>query len=609
MRSLSITSLGWLWSAALGASVAFGIVTAEPARAASFDGAWVGEAALECDNFGDTRPPIRVRAEFQVGDGELSGTWTTPSGETYEVKGTVSRKGKIVDGTASSPTQFVTITGEFGKGDAKGTARGTFPGNLRCAGPWQAALAGASAASVDEAPPVEEQEQEPAPAPVKKAARQETPSEQPSKPRSLPGSVDGLWRGSANLECNNAGDSRPAMNAEIEMRVADGQLSGTWVTSTGDRYEIGGDISKRGTIGEAAARLEPALLGLTGDLKGQSGTGKGQAKGFVAGNLSCSGAWTVALVERVEEVPTLVAEAETPKPRVTAKADAPAAEAAKAAPQKKAKKAAEKKPVEVAKVEEQPEVEAEAEPEPKPKLSFSPGRYVALIIGNNDYDDMPDLRTAVNDAAAMASILEDRYGFETTVLKNASRKDVLSAMAKLRAALDYDSSLLIYYAGHGHVDEVTERGYWLPVDAARNDPTNWISTADITDMLKASPARAVLVIADSCYSGTLTRAAPARLPSAEKREAFIKRMTSKRARTVFASGGVEPVEDGGGGGHSVFAKALLDTLKENADVIDAQTLFSPVRHQVVLNADQTPEYSDVRLAGHEGGDFVFVPRE
>jgi len=29
----------------------------------------------------------------------------------------------------------------------------------------------------------------------------------------------------------------------------------------------------------------------------------------------------------------------------------------------------------------------------------------------------------------------------------------------------------------------------------------------------------------------------------------------------------------------------------------------------VLNADQTPEYSDVRLAGHECGDFVFVPRQ
>jgi hypothetical protein len=27
---------------------------------------------------------------------------------------------------------------------------------------------------------------------------------------------------------------------------------------------------------------------------------------------------------------------------------------------------------------------------------------------------------------------------------------------------------------------------------------------------------------------------------------------------------------------------------------------------VVLNADQTPQYSDIRRAGHDGGDFLFV---
>jgi hypothetical protein len=26
----------------------------------------------------------------------------------------------------------------------------------------------------------------------------------------------------------------------------------------------------------------------------------------------------------------------------------------------------------------------------------------------------------------------------------------------------------------------------------------------------------------------------------------------------------------------------------------------------MLNSDQTPEYSDIRKAGHDGGDFLFV---
>ena len=37
-------------------------------------------------------------------------------------------------------------------------------------------------------------------------------------------------------------------------------------------------------------------------------------------------------------------------------------------------------------------------------------------------------------------------------------------------------------------------------------------------------------------------------------------------------------------------------------------MFSQMRRPVILNADQTPQYSDVRKAGHEGGDFLFVRR-
>jgi len=49
-------------------------------------------------------------------------------------------------------------------------------------------------------------------------------------------------------------------------------------------------------------------------------------------------------------------------------------------------------------------------------------------------------------------------------------------------------------------------------------------------------------------------------------------------------------------------------LKGNAAVMDGTTLFNEVRRPVMLSADQTPEYSDVRRAGHDGGDFLFVRR-
>jgi hypothetical protein len=51
----------------------------------------------------------------------------------------------------------------------------------------------------------------------------------------------------------------------------------------------------------------------------------------------------------------------------------------------------------------------------------------------------------------------------------------------------------------------------------------------------------------------------------------------------------------------------LDTLKENKGIMDGAQLFTKLRRPVMLNSDQTPEYSDIRKAGHEGGEFLFVP--
>ena len=191
---------------------------------------------------------------------------------------------------------------------------------------------------------------------------------------------------------------------------------------------------------------------------------------------------------------------------------------------------------------------------------------------------------------------------------DATRSDIINAMSGLRASLSYDTNLLIYYAGHGIVDPVTERGYWLPVDAKQNSSANWVSNDDITNMLKAIPAQHILVVADSCYSGTLTRAAPVNLETWEDRRNWLKRIAKKRSRTALASGGLEPVADAGSGGHSVFVTALLAALRENSEIIEAQALFAPVRRKVVLNADQTPVYSDIRLAGHDGGEFIFAPQ-
>jgi uncharacterized caspase-like protein len=250
-----------------------------------------------------------------------------------------------------------------------------------------------------------------------------------------------------------------------------------------------------------------------------------------------------------------------------------------------------------------------AQPKPRPTNPFAGlhfGNYHALVFGNNRYQAMPNLRTAEADARAVTKLLREEYGFNVTLRLNATRIDVIGDLAKMRATLTANDSLLVYYAGHGVVDRVTEQGYWLPVDADQASPANWVSTWDITNMLRAIRARHVMVVADSCYSGTLVRAAPARIRTMREQRAWIERVLSKRARTALVSGGLEPVQDGGGDGHSVFAKAFIDVLRENRGVMEGEALFDAIKRPVALNSSQTPQYSDIRLSGHEGGDFLFV---
>ena len=249
--------------------------------------------------------------------------------------------------------------------------------------------------------------------------------------------------------------------------------------------------------------------------------------------------------------------------------------------------------------------QASAPPAIPPELAaLDYGRYHAIVIGNNTYKSLPRLKTAVGDAKAVAAMLEQDYGFSVSLLTDATEEAVMGTLANLRRSLTPQDNLLIYYAGHGWYDEEAERGYWLPVDAVADNRSNWISNADITDMLKAIKAKHVMVVADSCYSGTLTRG----LAIGGKSAGYFQDVVQRRARTVLTSGGLEPVLDSGGGDNSIFAKAFLETLRGNIGVVDGEGVYHKVKDQVVLNAEQVPEYGNIRLAGHDGGDFLFVRR-
>lgn len=231
------------------------------------------------------------------------------------------------------------------------------------------------------------------------------------------------------------------------------------------------------------------------------------------------------------------------------------------------------------------------------------GKFHAVVIGESQYRKYESLPTAVNDARAVAQLLETKYGYDVTRLENAGAQQIISALQATAKKMTANDNLLVYYAGHGTVRH--DKGYWQPVDADF-DMTNWISPAMIRDVLLDHPARRMLILADSCYSGALARGAVSSSDADARKE--------KRARIVISSGGDAPVIDSADGRHSLFTRALLDVLAAPGDdVADVQTLFARIRERVTDSArragrEQNPDLAVMAEVGDEGGTYFFVTR-
>lgn len=230
------------------------------------------------------------------------------------------------------------------------------------------------------------------------------------------------------------------------------------------------------------------------------------------------------------------------------------------------------------------------------------GKNYLFTIGIDKYEHWPTLQCAVKDVKDFTNLLIDRYQFdEKNVItlhdKKATEKNILTGFRKLVGEITEEDNLVIYFSGHGHYDEVTKTGYWIPVDAHQGEENEYefINTAIIVDRLKNINSLHTFLIVDACFSGTLVtqiRATP--------------RSERYKSRRVFTSGREEVVEDGPEGGNSPFASGILNYLKKNTEkYIAASRLILDVREYVEKQARQTP--TDARLvnADDQGGDFVF----
>ncbi|MEI6987037.1 MAG: caspase family protein [Rhodospirillaceae bacterium] len=236
-----------------------------------------------------------------------------------------------------------------------------------------------------------------------------------------------------------------------------------------------------------------------------------------------------------------------------------------------------------------------------------PNRKIAILFANTDYQEhaiFANLGTPGRDAALISKTLHNKYGFDTRIVYNSTKQVMVDTFRSLHSEMTENDQLVVYYAGHGYLNDNTGAGYWLPINATGDSARNWVSTNDVAKMLRWIPARNIMVIADSCYSGAFTKEQSV---ISDGQPVNTNELRQLRGVMALSSGGDEPVLDGEV--NSPFARALANRLNQVTSATLGEELFRKVRDDVTATTPQTPQYGAISSAGYDlGADYVFEAR-
>jgi hypothetical protein len=235
----------------------------------------------------------------------------------------------------------------------------------------------------------------------------------------------------------------------------------------------------------------------------------------------------------------------------------------------------------------------------------------ALLFGTNKYDNWSDLVNPVFDVESIGKELEERYGFKVEIIIDPEQNEV---MTKLReyAQINYkpQDQLLIFFAGHGQYDDVFGEGFLVAKNSLRNDVSknSYISHNRIRSNINNIPCEHIFLSMDVCFGGTfdpiLASTRSAAYEDTDDREYLVRKL-SKKTRKYLTSGSKEYVSDGVAGGHSPFARNMLEALKSNGGEDRILILSEITTYMERLKS--TPRFGAFG-EDENGSDFVFIAR-
>src|SRR6059058_107304 len=136
-------------------------------------------------------------------------------------------------------------------------------------------------------------------------------------------------------------------------------------------------------------------------------------------------------------------------------------------------------------------------------------KRVALVIGNNDYRNVPKLQKAVNDARTMGDTLK-QLGFTVMVAENQNRQAFSETLLAFDRAVGPGDTAFFFYAGHGF--EIAGQNFLLPTDvpAATEGQEELVRDASvladrIIERLQNKKARTSILVFDACRNNPFER--------------------------------------------------------------------------------------------------------
>jgi tetratricopeptide (TPR) repeat protein len=234
------------------------------------------------------------------------------------------------------------------------------------------------------------------------------------------------------------------------------------------------------------------------------------------------------------------------------------------------------------------------------------GKTWVIFIENAKYNSFASLEGPTKDVTMMKSAFA-KYKIHNVVHKKNMTKSQLERFfsIELRDLVKSNrvNSLLVWYAGHGKF--INESGYWIPVDAKRDDEFSYFNINNLKAGMQSYSKiiTHTLVVTDACESGPSFY--QAMRATSEDKSCNDWQATKFKSSQVFSSAGYELASD-----NSQFTKTFANTLSSNPNsCIPIETVVNKVKTAVSKGGTkQKPKFGKIAGLEDENGTFFFIKK-